>query len=237
MQSQYFPASDRGKKNIGWLKSNFFFSFSDYYHPLKSAFGTLVAFNDDYMEKGKGFGIHPHINMEIISVLIQGKMNHIDSMGYRTTVEPGGVQIMSAGSGLKHEEYNIGEDEVNFLQLWILPKIQNIIPRYQQRHFPKEGRKNKLTTIISSEEGTEHCWINQNAMLSLGYYDQDQKVQYTFNPVNKCIFVFLIEGLIEVNGTVLNIRDGLGIWDTDQISVHCLEKAEFLIIETPVNQK
>ena len=86
MQSQYFPAADRGKKNIGWLKSNFFFSFSDYYHPLKSAFGTLVAFNDDYMEKGKGFGIHPHINMEIISVLIQGKMNHIDSMGYRTTV-------------------------------------------------------------------------------------------------------------------------------------------------------
>ena len=237
MQSQYFPASDRGKKNIGWLKSNFFFSFSDYYHPLKSAFGTLVAFNDDYMEKGKGFGIHPHINMEIISVLIQGKMNHIDSMGYRTTVEPGGVQIMSAGSGLKHEEYNIGEDEVNLLQLWILPKIQNIIPRYQQRHFPKEGRKNKLTTIISGEEGTEHCWINQNAKLSLGYYDKDQKVQYTFNPVNKCIFVFLIEGLIEVNGTALNIRDGLGIWDTDQISVHCLEKAEFLIIETPVNQK
>ena len=237
MQSQYFPAADRGKKNIGWLKSNFFFSFSDYYHPLKSAFGTLVAFNDDYMEKGKGFGIHPHINMEIISVLIQGKMNHIDSMGYRTTVEPGGVQIMSAGSGLKHEEYNIGDDEVNFLQLWILPKIQNIIPRYQQRHFPKEGRKNKLTTIISGEEGTEHCWINQNAKLSLGYYDKDQKIQYTFNPVNKCIFIFLIEGLIEVNGTALNIRDGLGIWDTDQISVHCLEKAEFLIVETPVNQK
>jgi redox-sensitive bicupin YhaK (pirin superfamily) len=237
MQSQYFPASDRGKKNIGWLKSNFFFSFSDYYHPLKSAFGTLVAFNDDYMGKEKGFGIHPHINMEIISVLIQGKMNHIDSMGYRTTIEPGGVQIMSAGSGLKHEEYNIGEDEVNFLQLWILPKIQNIIPRYQQRHFPKEGRKNKLTTIISGEEGTEHCWINQNAKLSLGYYEKDQKVHYAFNPVNKCIFVFLIQGLIEVDGTALNIKDGLGIWDTDQFSIHCLEKAEFLIVETPVNQK
>lgn len=237
MQSQYFPASDRGKKNIGWLKSNFFFSFSDYYHPMKSAFGTLVAFNDDYMEKGKGFGIHPHINMEIISVLIQGKMNHIDSMGYRTTIEPGGVQIMSAGSGLKHEEYNIGEDEVNFLQLWILPKMQNIIPRYQQRHFPKDGRKNKLTTIISGEEGTEHCWINQNAKLSLGFYDQDQKVHYTFNPVNKCIFIFLIEGLVEVDGIALNIKDGLGIWDTDQITIHCLSKTEFLIIETPVNQK
>jgi redox-sensitive bicupin YhaK (pirin superfamily) len=237
MQNQYFPAADRGKKNIGWLQSNFFFSFSDYYHPMKCAFGTLFAFNDDYMEKGKGFGIHPHINMEIISVLIQGKMNHIDSMGYRTTVEPGGVQIMSAGSGLKHEEYNIGDDEVNFLQLWILPKVQNIIPRYQQRHFPKEGRKNKLTTIISSEEGTEHCWINQNAKLSLGYYDQDEKIQYSFNPVNKCVFVFLIEGLIEVDGIALNVKDGLGVWETDQISVRCLEKSEFLIIETPVNQK
>ncbi|HEY2347533.1 MAG TPA: pirin family protein [Puia sp.] len=237
MQNQYFPAADRGRKNIGWLKSNFFFSFSDYYHPMKSAFGTLFAFNDDYMEKGKGFGIHPHINMEIISVLIQGKMNHIDSMGYRTTVEPGGVQIMSAGSGLKHEEYNIGDDEVNFLQLWILPKIQNITPRYQQRHFPKESRKNKLTTIISGEEGTEHCWINQNAKLSLGYYEQNQKIQYTFNPVNKCIFIFLIEGLIEVDGITINIKDGLGIWDTDQISIRCLEKSEFLIIETPVNQK
>jgi hypothetical protein len=237
MQNQFFPAADRGRKNIGWLKSNFFFSFSDYYHPMKSAFGTLVAFNDDYMEKGKGFGIHPHINMEIISVLIRGKMNHIDSMGYRTTVEPGGVQIMSAGSGLKHEEYNIGDDEVNFLQLWILPKIQNITPRYQQRHFPKEGRKNKIATIVSGEEGTEHCWINQNAKLSLGYYDQTQKVQYSFNPVNKCIFIFLIEGLIEVDGTTLNIKDGLGIWDTDQISISCLEKSEFLIIETPVNQK
>ncbi|HET7002119.1 MAG TPA: pirin family protein [Puia sp.] len=237
MQTQYFPAADRGKKNIGWLKSNFFFSFSDYYHPLKSAFGTLVAFNDDFMEKGKGFGIHPHINMEIISILLQGKMNHIDSMGYRTTIEPGGVQIMSAGSGLKHEEYNIGEDEVNFLQLWILPKIQNIIPRYQQRHFPKEGRKNKLTTIISGEEGTEHCWINQNAKLSLGYFDKDQKIQYTFNPVNKCIFIFLLEGLIDVNGEALNVRDGLGIWDRDQITVQCPEKSEFLLIETPINQK
>ena len=237
MQSQYFPASDRGRKNIGWLKSNFFFSFSDYYHPMKSAFGTLFAFNDDYMEKGKGFGIHPHINMEIISILIQGKMNHIDSMGYRTTIEPGGVQIMSAGSGLKHEEYNIGDDEVNFLQIWILPKVQNIIPRYQQRHFPKEGRKNKLTTIISGEEGMEHCWINQNAKLSLAYYDEDQKIQYAFNPLNKCVFIFVIEGLIEVDGVTLNKKDGLGVWDTNQISIRSAEKSEFLIIETPVNQK
>jgi redox-sensitive bicupin YhaK (pirin superfamily) len=237
MKTLVFPSNERGTKNIGWLKSNFFFSFSDYYHPLKSAFGTLFAFNDDYMEIGKGFGIHPHINMEIISVLVQGKMNHIDSMGYSTTVEPDGVQIMSAGSGLRHEEYNIGENEVNFLQIWIQPKIQNIIPRYQLRHFPKQNRKNKLTTIVSGEEGPEHCWINQNAKLSLGYYDKDQQINYSFNPVNMCIFIFLIKGSISVNKTDLKEKDAFGIWDTDNFSVNCLELSEFLIIETPVNQK
>ena len=237
MQTQYFPASERGKKNIGWLKSNFFFSFSDYYHPMKSAFGTLFAFNDDYMQIGKGFGIHPHINMEIISVLVQGKMNHIDSMGYSTTIEEGGVQIMSAGSGLRHEEYNIGDKEVNFLQIWIQPKLQNIIPRYQLRHFPKENRKNTLTTILSGEEGPEHCWINQNSKLLLGYFEKGRTVDYHFRPVNMCIFIFLIEGSIEVSGVRLHSKDALGIWDTDQFSVLCAENSEFLIIETPINQK
>lgn len=237
MQTNYFPASDRGKKDIGWLKSNFVFSFSDFSNPMKSAFGTLQAFNDDYMEPGKGFGIHPHINMEIISVLLQGKMNHIDSLGYSTTIEPGGVQIMSAGSGLKHEEYNIGEDTVNFLQIWIQPKLQNIIPRYQFRQFPKEKRKNELTVIVSGEEGAVHCWINQNAKLSLGYFDKGREISYTFNPVNKCIFIFLMEGAIGVNGIALHKRDALGIWDTDLLEISCSENAEFLIIETPVNQK
>src|ERR1700759_5452352 len=119
MQTFYFAAADKGIKDIGWLKSNFYFSFSDYCNPIKSAFGTLITFNDDYVQPGKGFGIHPHVNMEIISILLQGKMNHKDTLGYSTVVEPGGVQIMSAGSGLRHEEYNIGDDEVNFLQIWI----------------------------------------------------------------------------------------------------------------------
>lgn len=237
MQYYIFSTADRGKKNIGWLKSNFIFSFSNYYNPLKSAFGTLVAFNDDYIEPGKGFGIHPHINMEIISVLLKGKMNHKDSMGYSTVIEEGGVQIMSAGSGLKHEEYNIGDDEVNFLQIWIQPKIQNIIPHYQFRQFPKADRKNTLTTIVSSEEGQEHCWINQNARLSLGFFDKGQKIQYGFNPENKCIFIFQIEGQIFVNNIELQKRNAIGVWETDQISIDCRENAEFLIIETPVNQK
>jgi redox-sensitive bicupin YhaK (pirin superfamily) len=204
---------------------------------MKSAFGTLFAFNDDFVEPGKGFGIHPHINMEIISVLLSGKMNHKDSMGYSTVVESGGVQIMSAGSGLKHEEYNIGEDEVNFLQIWIQPKLQNIIPRYQQRSFPKEKRKNQLKTIISGDEGLEHCWINQNAKLSLGNFDKGKELLYKLNPTNKCIFIFLIDGAIKVDGRKLPARDGLGLWETESFSIQCEEESNFLIIETPINQK
>src|SRR3982750_2457432 len=148
MQTQRFPASERGVKDQGWLRSNFHFSFSDYSNPSKSAFGTLIAFNDDFLQPGKGFGIHPHVNMEIISVLLKGKMNHKDTLGYSTVFEEGGVQIMSAGSGLRHEEYNIGEEQVNFLQIWIQPKLQNITRRYQQRNFPKAKRQNHLKPTV-----------------------------------------------------------------------------------------
>jgi quercetin 2,3-dioxygenase len=237
MQLQQFLASERGKKDSGWLRSNFTFSFSSYYHPLKSAFGTLLAFNDDFLAVGKGFGVHPHMNMEIISIMLKGKMNHKDSMGYSTTVEEGGVQIMSAGSGLRHEEYNIGEEEVSFIQIWIQPKQQNITPRYQQRSFPLAKRRNLLKTIVSFEEGPEHCWINQNAKLSLGYFDSGEKVRYSFNPVNKCLFIFLIEGSIRIGDITLNERDALGIWNTGEVMIQCEATSHFLIIETPVNQK
>ena len=237
MNTQYFPAAARGTRDTGWLKSRFFFSFSDYYNPMASAFGTLVAFNDDELATGKGFGTHPHTNMEIISIMLRGRMNHKDSMGYSTEVGEGGVQIMSAGSGLRHEEHNIGEEEVSFLQIWIQPKLQNITPRYQQRHFPRDGRKGKLVTIVSSEEGLGHCWINQNAKLSLGYFGKGAISEYRFSKVNKCLFIFLIEGAVRIGETTLGQRDGLGIWNTDVVSIHCEEASEFLIIETPINQK
>jgi quercetin 2,3-dioxygenase len=237
MRTKLFPAAERGVKNIGWLQSNFFFSFSDYQLPTKAAFGTLFAFNDDFVQPGKGFGIHPHMNMEIISVMLEGSMNHKDTMGYSNVVHEDWVQIMSAGSGLRHEEYNVGEVDVNFLQIWILPKLQNIGPRYQFRYFPKDKRKNKLQTIISSEEGTEHCWINQNARLSLGLFNKGERISYEFNPSNKCLFVFAIRGSISINGNKLPQRDAIGIWETDKIEIACDEDCEFLIIEAPINQK
>ena len=237
MKTEFFPATQRGVKDIGWLKSNFYFSFSDYHNPLRSAFGTLFAFNDDYLQVGKGFGLHPHINMEIISIILKGKMNHKDSMGYSNEVEEEWVQIMSAGSGLKHEEYNVGGEEVNFLQIWIQPKLQNILPRYQWRQFPRSQRKNELTIIVSSEEGLKHCWINQNTKLSLGYFDANQKVSYKFNNMNKCIFIFNIVGLLRIGSNEIKKRDAIGIWDTDTFLIETLSESEFLIIETPVNQK
>lgn len=237
MQSKLFTAAERGKKDIGWLQSNFFFSFSSFSNPTLSAFGTLITFNDDYVQAGKGFGIHPHVNMEIISIMLNGSMNHKDTLGYSTVVHKDWVQIMSAGSGLRHEEYNVGDDEVNFLQIWIQPKQQNIQPRYQSRFFPKEKRRNKLQTIVSGEEGFDHCWINQNAVLRLGYFDAGQRMDYNFNPENKCVFIFNISGEININEINLPTRDAIGIWDTNSINISCQTEAEFLIIETPVNQK
>lgn len=237
MKSQVLKSEDRGTKDIGWLKSRFSFSFSDYYHPLQSSFGTLVALNDDIVQPGGGFGTHPHVNMEIISVLLQGKMNHKDNLGYSTSIEPGGVQIMSAGSGIYHEEYNIGTDDVNFLQIWIQPKLQNIKPRYQTRSFPRADRYNSLKTIVSHEEGLGHCWINQNAKISLGFFGADTAVPYSLSATNKCLYILCIEGEIEIKGSRLLKRDAIGLWDTAAVDILCRTEAEFIVIETVINQK
>jgi redox-sensitive bicupin YhaK (pirin superfamily) len=235
MQSILFPAAERGIKNIGWLKSNFTFSFSSYYNPVKNGFGLLKVFNDDFVEAGKGFGLHPHTNMEIISIMLAGKMNHKDSMGYTEVVEKDWVQIMSAGSGLRHEEYNVGEDEVNFLQIWIEPKLQNITPRYQRRVFPEDQRVNKLQTVVSNEEGQAHCWINQNAKISLGYFDRDSVIDYNLNPLNKAVFIFCIDGYLNIAGQAVPKRDAIGIWDASTIKIEANAGSRFIVIEAPVN--
>jgi quercetin 2,3-dioxygenase len=235
MPYQIFDKEQRGVKDIGWLQSNFTFSFSSYQNPLRNGFGLLKVFNDDFVKPAGGFGLHPHQNMEIISILLQGKMNHKDSMGYSDVVEADWVQIMSAGSGLRHEEYNVGDDTVNFLQIWVEPKLQNINPRYQRRYFPKDKRKNELTTIISNEEGVTHCWINQNAKLSLGYFDTGKTINYHLNPFNKAIFVFVINGSIQIADKTIDSRNAIGLWDTEKITITTEQETEFLVIEVPIN--
>lgn len=236
MQQIIHRAADRGTKDIGWLISKFSFSFSSYYNPVKNGFGLLKTFNDDIVKPGGGFGLHPHVNMEIISVLLAGKMNHKDSMGYSDVVEKDWVQIMSAGTGLRHEEYNVGDEDVNFLQIWIEPKQQNIAPRYQRRNFPKEKRKNKLQTIVSNEEGQEHCWINQNAKLSLGWFDAGETIEYSFNPLNKCVYVFVMQGSLQANNETIGKRDGIGFWETGSITLQTEQESNFIVIEVPINQ-
>ena len=235
MKFEIYPSEQRGLKDLGWLKSNLSFSFSGYYDPVKAGFGLLRVLNDDFVAPENGFGLHAHANMEIISIMLAGSMSHIDNLGYKEVVKKDWVQIMSAGSGLRHEEHNVGEEEVNFLQVWIEPKLQNISPRYQRRYFPEEKRLNKLVPIVSNEEGLGHCWINSSAKLSLGYFEKDQQLQYSFNPLNKGVFVFTIGGRIEVNGQVLNQRDAIGIWETKEVNINCLSESRFLLIEVPIN--
>jgi redox-sensitive bicupin YhaK (pirin superfamily) len=129
----------------------------------------------------------------------------------------------------------VGEDEVNFLQIWIEPKLQNITPRYQRRHFPESERKNQLTTVVSNEEGQAHCWINQNAKLSLGYYEAPQTVEYRLNPLNKALFLFVISGSVGVAGQLVGTRDGLGLWETGRVDLECAADTRFLLVEVPIN--
>ena len=235
MPFQMYKPAERGLKDLDWLKSNFVFSFSGFYNPVRAGFGLLRVFNDDFVQPQNGFGLHAHANMEIISVMLAGSMNHTDSLGYKEVVHKDWVQIMSAGSGLRHEEHNVGQDEVNFLQIWIEPKLQNVTPCYQRRYFPEEKRLNKLVTIVSNEEGQSHCWINQSAKLSLGYFEPGQPLTYGLNPLNKAVFIFNISGTLQVNDQTLNQREGIGIWETNQLQFNFLTNSKFLLIEEPIN--
>ncbi|MBL0745620.1 pirin family protein [Chryseolinea lacunae] len=235
MKHQLYTPGDRGLKDLGWLKSNFTFSFSSYANPTRMGFGLLKVFNDDFVQPKNGFGLHAHTNMEIISVMLDGSMNHIDSMGYKEVVTKDWVQIMSAGSGVRHEEHNVGDNDVNFLQIWIEPKLQNIAPRYQKRFFPEAKRKNKLTTVVSNEEGQAHCWINQNAKLSLGFFDAGQTLDYSLNPVNKGVYIFVMSGALTVGGISLPERHAVGVWDASSITLNVERESRFIIIEAPIN--
>ena len=235
MKTRLTRAAERGIKDIGWLKSYLSLSFGPYPDPERAGFGLLRVFNDDVVQPGGGFGIHGHANMEIISVMLAGSMTHKDTLGYTEVVHQDWVQIMSAGSGLRHEEHNVGDTDVNFLQIWIEPKLQNIGPRYQRRQFPEAKRPNQLTTIVSNEEGQAHCWINQNAKLSLGYYSEAQTVDYAFKPLNKLLFLFVISGSVMVAGQEVGTRDSLGIWETDSVNIEAAADTRFLLIECPIN--
>lgn len=228
-------ADTRGDANHGWLHSKHSFSFGNYYDPQRMNFGLLRVLNDDMVSGGMGFGTHPHENMEIISIPLQGDLEHKDSMGNTTVIRKGDVQIMSAGTGVSHSEYNKNKDEtVKFLQIWVIPNKMNVTPRYDQITLKEEDRHNKLQQIISPDLKDAGVWIHQNAWFYLARFDKDFSTDYSLKAKGNGIYIFNLRGDIEVNGQLLNARDGLGLWDTETIFIKSTTDSEFLVMEVPM---
>lgn len=235
MKTVIHRANTRGHADHGWLNSYHTFSFANYYNPERHHFGLLRVLNDDTVAPGMGFGTHPHDNMEIVSIPLSGSLEHKDSMGNRTVIRSGEVQIMSAGTGVSHSEYNRSqEEEVKFLQIWVFPKERNIKPRYDQKKFSEEQKKNKFLTVIGPDKEGEVMWINQDAYFSLGSLDKDASVDYVINKSGNGAYIFVLEGEVEAAGEKLGKRDGMGVIETDKITIKASEKAEVLIIEVPM---
>lgn len=229
-------AASRGHANHGWLDSHHTFSFANYYNPERMHFGVLRVLNDDQVDAGKGFGKHPHDNMEIISIPLEGDLEHQDSMGNIATIKNGDIQVMSAGTGIQHSEYNKSADAiVKFLQIWVFPKKKNVQPRYDQITLNTEDRLNKLQQILSPDPADAGVWINQDAWFHLGKFDKDVAVDYTVKKTGNGVYAFVLKGDFSIEGTILHTRDGFGIWDVSNIALKALsENAEILLMEVPM---
>jgi quercetin 2,3-dioxygenase len=235
MNTILHKAGTRGHAKHGWLDSHHSFSFAHYYDPARMNFGALRVLNDDIVDGGQGFGTHPHDNMEIISIPLSGDLEHKDSMGNKTVIRQNDVQIMSAGTGIYHSEYNKNADKkVNFLQIWVFPKEENIKPRYDQKTFKPEDRINKLQNIVSPEKNDAGVLINQDAWFHLGTFKKGFETVYDLKVASNGVYVFVIEGDVTVNGQKLNKRDGFGLWNTEKIALTAETDAEVLVIDVPM---
>jgi quercetin 2,3-dioxygenase len=228
-------AETRGDANHGWLHSRHTFSFADYYDPDRVHFGMLRVLNDDTVQAGMGFGTHPHDNMEIISIPLEGDLEHKDSMGNISVIKHGDVQVMSAGSGITHSEYNKNKDKpVKFLQIWVFPDRRNVEPRYDQITLNVSDRHNRFQQILSPHPEDEGVWIYQNAWFHLGNFDKGFSADYQIKEKGNGVYVFILNGAVTINGQELKARDGFGIWDIDKLFVSADSDAEFLLMEVPM---
>ena len=235
MKKTIHRADSRGHADHGWLNAHHSFSFANYYNPERIRFGTLRVLNDDIVQPGEGFGTHPHDNMEIVTIPLRGELAHKDSTGNKEIIRPNEVQIMSAGSGLTHSEFNNSKtEEINLLQIWVFPKEKNIKPRYDQKVFDPADRINKIKTVVSPSD-KDALWINQDAYFSLSGLDKDKTVNYQMKSKGNGLYVFLIEGKIEIEGETLGRRDAIGLELINEIEIKAVEKSEVLLIEVPMN--
>ncbi|HJT73721.1 MAG TPA: pirin family protein [Chitinophaga sp.] len=236
MEKIIHRADSRSFSNHGWLQSYHTFSFAGYYNPERIHFGALRVLNDDHVKGGMGFGTHPHDNMEIVSIPLRGALEHKDNTGRHEIIRSNEVQIMSAGSGIAHSEFNASKTEpVNFLQIWVFPKLRNITPRYQQKVFEPSERQNKLQVVVSPEADSEALLINQDAWFSLGRFDEGQTVEITPRMPQHGSYLFVLEGEVEVAGDTLQRRDAIGLSNYDIATVKALKAAEFLLIDVPMS--
>ena len=228
-------AETRGDADHGWLHSRHTFSFADYYDPERTHFGALRVLNDDWVAPGMGFDTHPHTNMEIISIPLEGDLEHKDSMGNVSVIKNGDIQVMSAGTGIRHSEYNKNKDKpVKFLQIWVFPDRQNVQPRYDQVTLNLDDRHNKLQQILSPSPDDEGVWIYQNAWFHLGRFDKGIVDAYNFKTKGNGVYFFVLSGEITVDDQQLKTRDGFGIWNTEMITIKADSESEILLMEVPM---
>jgi redox-sensitive bicupin YhaK (pirin superfamily) len=234
MNTILHKADSRGIFDHGWLDTRHTFSFAKYYNPDRNNFGALRVLNDDIVKAGKGFGRHPHDNMEIISIPLSGKLLHRDSMGHEQILKTGEVQVMSAGTGIFHEEYNgSASDPVNFLQIWIIPNKHNITPSYNQKTFDADQALNTWQKLVSpNNDGT--LTIQQDAIISRVFLSEGENIKYKMIGKNKGCYIFIIDGNIQIEEHTLEKRDGIGITNADEINIAANSDAYILNIEIPL---
>lgn len=235
MKTTFHKAETRGNANHGWLQSFHTFSFAEYYNPERMNFGALRVLNDDTVAAGMGFGTHPHRDMEIISIPLEGDLSHKDSMGNTAIIKKGDVQVMSAGTGVQHSEYNnSAHNPVKFLQIWVVPRQRGVTPRYDQITLKPHERRNKLQQILSPHETDQGVWIHQDAWFYLGDLDAGFSTTYTLNQKGNGVYAFLLNGEVTIANQKLSARDGLGIWEVDEFTVTANVSSEILLIEVPM---
>ena len=237
MKTVIHKANTRGHADHGWLKSNHSFSFASYYNPERMGFGLLRVLNDDVVEPTRGFETHPHKNMEIVSIPLSGALRHKDSEGNKTVIQSGEVQLMSAGTGVLHSEFNDSDSEtVNFLQIWVQPEKLNIAPRYDQDSFPEDGRKNQLQLVVSPMDKNEKgIKINQQAYFSLLDLDEDHGLSYKLKNRDHGVYVFVLEGSVKVEDKSLEARDAIGVSESSSFEISATNDSKLVFIEVPMS--
>ena len=236
MKTVLHKANTRGHANHGWLDSHHTFSFANYYNPERMNFGVLRVLNDDVVAPGMGFGTHPHDNMEIISIPLEGDLEHKDSMGNVAVIKEGDVQVLSAGTGITHSEYNKNKDKkVKFLQIWVFPKVKNVTPRYDQISIRDIAKTNEFYQVLSPNKEDQGVWINQDAWFHIGNFTKGHLDEYKVKKEGNGVYAFVLDGEVEINQEKLSKRDGMGIWNTDSFNVKATENARILLMEVPMS--